>query len=94
MSQASDKTVTENGKILVNVLNKLNGSEVKETLMSTFSDNFCLEKLIPRITITNVPNDMTFEALVTKTCDKDAFLNSDKKMMLLFSVINSWRSKG
>ena len=51
MSQPLDKIkvasakVTEKGKILVNVLNKVNEIEVKETLMSTFSDNFCLEKL-------------------------------------------------
>ena len=42
MSQASDKTkvtyakVTENGKILVNVPKEVNGSEVKESLISTF----------------------------------------------------------
>ena len=47
MSQALDKIkvasakVTENGKTLVNVPNKVNESEVKETLMSTFSGNFC-----------------------------------------------------
>ena len=49
MSQALDKIklasakFTEIGKIFVNVPNKLNESEVKETLMSTFSGNFCLD---------------------------------------------------
>ena len=48
--------------------------------MSTFSGTLCLDevkKLMPKITITNVPNDMTDEALVTKICDKNAFLNSE-----------------
>ena len=68
--------VTENGKMLVNVPNKENESEVKETFMSTFSDNFCLvevKKLIPKITITNVQNDMTDKVLVIKICQKDDF---------------------
>ena len=30
-----------------------------------------------KITITNILNDMTDEALVTKVCDKDAFLDSE-----------------
>ena len=51
MSQALDKIkvasskVTKNGKILMNVPNKVNGSEVKETLMSTFSGNSCLDEV-------------------------------------------------
>ena len=46
MSQALDKIkvvgakVIENGKILVYVPNKVNESEAKETLMSTFSGHF------------------------------------------------------
>ena len=57
MSQALDKgkvasvKVTESGKTLVNVPNKENESEVKETLMSNFSGNFCLyvvKKLMPK----------------------------------------------
>ena len=49
-------------------LNKVNESEVKDTFMSTFSGNICLDevkKRIPRITIADVPNDMTDEELVT-----------------------------
>ena len=56
--------------------------------MSTVSDNFCLDiikKLMPKITITKVPNDMTDEALVTKICDKEVFLISEISMMSLFS---------
>ena len=51
MSRALDKIkvarakVTKNRKILVNVPNKLNESEVKEILMSTFSANFCLDNV-------------------------------------------------
>ena len=36
---------------------------------------------------------MTDEALVTKICDKDAFLNSQKNNDATFSVIKSWTSK-
>ena len=88
MSQTLDKfkvasaNLTENGKILVNVLNKVNESEVKETLMSTFSGNICLDelkKLVSKVTITNVPNDMTDEALVTKICDKNLFSKQRNK---------------
>ena len=64
--------------------------------MSTSSDNFCLnevKKLMPNFTITNVTNDMTDEALVTKICDKDAFLNSEINNDATFSVIKSWTSK-
>ena len=64
--------------------------------MSFFSGNFCLDdlkKLMPKLTITNVPNDMTDEALVTKICDKDAFLNSEINNDATFSVIKSWTSK-
>ena len=39
IKEASAK-VTENGKILVTIPNKLNESEVKETLMSTFLATF------------------------------------------------------
>ena len=86
MSQALDKIklasakVTQKGKFLVNVSNKENESEVKETLMPTFSGNFCLDEaknFMLKITITNVPKDMTGEALVTKICDKYASLNSE-----------------
>ena len=51
MYQALDKIkvatakVIENGKILVNVPHKVNESEVKETLMPTFSGNFCLDEI-------------------------------------------------
>ena len=48
--------------------------------MSTFSDKFCLDeakKLMLKITITYRPNDMTDEALVSKICDKDVFLNDE-----------------
>ena len=102
MSQALDKIkvasakVTKNGKILVKVPHKGNESEAKETLMSTFSGHFCLDevkKLLPKITMTNVPNDMIDEALVTKICDKDAFLNSKINNDTTFSVIKSWTSK-
>ena len=33
---------------------------------------------MPKITITNVPNNKTDEALVTKNCDNDDFLKSEK----------------
>ena len=88
--------VTENGKILVIMPNKVSKGEVKETLLSTFSCNFCLDevkKLMPKIKITNVPNNMTDEALVTKICDKDAFLNRGINNVATFSVIRSWTSK-
>ena len=42
--------------------NKVNESEVKETMLSTFSGNFCLDQVkkpMLKLTITNVPNDMT-----------------------------------
>ena len=48
---------------------------------------------MPKITITNFPNDMTDEALVTKICDKDAFINSEIHNDTTFSVIKSWTSK-
>ena len=48
---------------------------------------------MPKIRITNVPNEMTDEALVTKICDKDAFLNSEINNDATFSVIKSWTSK-
>ena len=32
---------------------------------------------MPKIKITNVPNYMNDEVLVSKTCDKDDFLNSE-----------------
>ena len=82
-------------KKLVNVLNKVNESEVKETLTSTFSGNFCLDevkKLLSEITITIVPNDMTDEALVTKICDKNDFLSCEINNDAAFSVIKSWTS--
>ena len=88
--------LTENGKILVKVPEKVNESEVKERLMSTFSGNFRLDevkKLMPIITITNVPNDMTEEVLVTNICYKDAFLNSEINKDATFSVIKSWIRK-
>ena len=37
--------VTENGKILVYVSNKEIESEVKQSLMSTISGNFCLDEV-------------------------------------------------
>ena len=48
---------------------------------------------MPKITITNVPNDMTDEALVKKICDKDTFLNSEINNDATFSVMKSWKSK-
>ena len=36
---------------------------------------------------------MTDETLVTKSCDKDAFLKSETNIDALFSVIKSWSSK-
>ena len=48
---------------------------------------------MPKITFTNVPNDMTGEALVTKIYDKDVFLNSEINNDATFSVIKPWTSK-
>ena len=73
MSQALDEIkvasakVTESGKILANVPNKVNESGVKEKLMSTFSVKFCLDrvkKLMPKITITYVPNNMSLNPVI------------------------------
>ena len=67
--------VTTNGKLLVSVPNRVNESEVKENLMSTSSGNFCLrevKKRMPKITITNAPNNTTEKTLHTKICDKNA----------------------
>ena len=65
--------------------------------MTTFSGNFFIDevkkKIMPKITITNVPNVMTNETLVTKICDKDAFVNSEINNDSTFSVIKSWTSK-
>ena len=64
--------------------------------MSTFLGTFCsdeLKKLVPEVMSTNVPNDMTDEALFTKICDKDAFLSSEINNDVTFSVIKSWTSK-
>ena len=65
-------------------MKKVNESEVKEKLMFTFSGNFCLDE---------VKKLMTDEVLVTKICDKYAFLNSEKKNDATFSVIRSWTSE-
>ena len=51
------------------------------------------KKLMPKITITNIPNEMTDEALVTKIFNKDASLMSEINNDAIFSVIISWRSK-
>ena len=48
---------------------------------------------MPKITITVVPSDMTDEALVTKSRDKDAFLNCEMNNDVKFSVRKSWTSK-
>ena len=48
---------------------------------------------MPKITITNVPNDKTDEALVTKIDLKDAFLSSEISNDVSFSVIKSWTSE-
>ena len=45
---------------------------------------------MPKNTITNVPNEMTDEALVTKICNKNAFLNNVINNDAIFSVIKSW----
>ena len=50
--------------------------------MSSFSGNFCLdeaEKLMLKITNTNVPKDMSEKTCVSKICDKKAFLNGETK---------------
>ena len=44
-SKVASAKGTENGKILVNVPNKVNQSEVKETLMSKFSGNSRLDEV-------------------------------------------------
>ena len=49
---------------------------------------------MPKITITNVPNDIfSDEALVTKICDKDAFLISEINKDASFSVSKTWTRK-
>ena len=47
-----------------------------------------------KIKFTNVPNDMTDEALVTKICDKDVFLKGEINNDTTFSMIKTWTSKG
>ena len=42
--------------------------------------------------IINVPNTMTDEALVTKLCDEDAFLNSEINVDANSSGIKPWTS--
>ena len=64
--------------------------------MSAFPGNFCLNEaktLMSKITNTNVLNDMTDEALVTKFCDKIDFINIEINNDASFSVTNSWTSK-
>ena len=48
---------------------------------------------MPKILNINVLNDMTDEALVSKICDKDVFLNSEINNKATFSVIKSRTSK-
>ena len=48
---------------------------------------------MPKFTITNVLNDVTDEAHVTKMCYKDAFLNSEINNYTTFLMIKSWTSK-
>ena len=51
MSQGLDKIkvasakITDNGKILLHIPNKVNENEVEKTLMSTISGSFCLDEI-------------------------------------------------
>ena len=48
---------------------------------------------MPEITITNVLNDMTEEAFVSKICDEDTYLNCEINNNTTFSVKKFWTSK-
>ena len=102
MSQALGKTkvssakVTDNGKIVVNIPNTECQSEVKNSLLNTFSDNFCFEenkKIMPKITVTGVPVDMSDEALLTEICAKDTVINNEINKNAVFSVVKTWTNK-
>ena len=64
---------------------------IKQLFLSIFSGKFCfkeVEKLMPKIMIMIVPNDMTDEALESTTCHKVVFLIGEMNIDATFSMMN------
>ena len=92
----SKSRVLDNHKIIIEVPDQANYDAAVDRLGSEFS-NFSFEeskKLLPKLTIFNVPLDTTDESLVSAICSKDVFVDDCvSKHKDDFSVINSWDVK-
>ena len=91
-----NKTVVKNnGTMVVEVPNHESYSNAVSSLRTEFS-SFSVEaskKLVPKITILNVPLYLGNDDLITEICDKDEFLKGCIDRDEEFTIINSWDVK-
>ena len=88
--------VKENGTLVINVPNDENHAKATENLRLNFSE-YSIEnskKIMPKLTITNVPLDILDDSLIACILSKDRFLNDEVvKNAEVFEVIKSWNTK-
>ena len=95
--QVNKTHVKDNSTLFIEVPDHKSYSAAIEKLGSEFS-NYSLEesrKIAPKVTVMNVPLEMTETVFISEVCEKDPFLkgciehNKDE-----FLVLNSWNIKG
>ena len=87
--------VKQNGTMIVETANHENFSGAISSLQKEFSDFSVAEakKISPKLTIINVPNDLTGNDLIDEIAKKDDFIKNCIDNNEEFSIINSWDMK-
>ena len=85
--------VTENGYFIVNVPNEENYNRATNNLRSVFSNDFSFEnpkKLLPKLTITNIPKDIEDSDIIPSLCNKDVNINEMIQNGEMCELLRSW----
>ena len=92
----SNTNVTENGTIFINVPSAENHKAACDSLQSTFSHSFTIgapKENIPKVLITNVPDNITESSFIDLLCAKDDCFSDFVRDEEIFQVEKSWKPK-
>ena len=95
--KVSNARINDRGSLVVEVPSPAEHSTATENLKSAFSNNFTIEnpkKILPKLTVTNVPNEYTEDNLISSICERDTYLEEMVKSGEEMSVIKMWSNNG
>ena len=95
--KVSNARINDRGSLVVEVPSSAEHCTATENLKSAFSNNFTIEapkKILPKLTVTNVPNDYTVDNFISSVCERDTNLDEMVKSGEEMSVIKMWSNNG